>query len=132
MGAVLFHIGLFARALESFTRAERIRHELALADELAGKSVTAQEMAVLYNNMAACHAALDENVEALELYRQAVHIFRHECGPDHMYTNCVHRNLDRVQKNIALHPPVYKLRPTDPVKRQPKEKKGKKGKKKKK
>lgn len=132
MGAALFHIGHFDRALECFLKASLIRTNLALEDVHAGQSVTAQEMAIVYNNTAVCHAALDENVEALGQYRKAFHIFREHCGPSHMYTACVQRNLDKVQRNMADHPPVEALRPTDPILRPKKEKKKKGGKKKKK
>ena len=40
MGTVLFHIGLFDRALQAFKKAYQIRTEIALKDELAGLSLS--------------------------------------------------------------------------------------------
>lgn len=131
-GTAMFHVGSFKRALESFQKASIVRTNLALGDVKVGQSVTAEEMGIVYNNIAVCHASMDENVQALENYMKAYHIFREHCGANHCYTACVQRNLDKVQRNMADHPPVDKLRPTDPILRPKKEKKGKKGKGKKK
>lgn len=133
MGSVLFHIGIYRRALECYQKASLIRTNLALDDVHPGQSVTPDEMAIVWNNTGVCHAALDENVAALNEYRKAYHIFREHCGANHMYTAAAQRNIERVQHNIAEHDSqsLVKLVP-DRILRPKKEKKGKKGKGKKK
>lgn len=135
VGSVCFHLGVYDQALLSFQKASLIRTELAMNDVKPGQSVTAEEMAIVSNNMGVCNAALEENVPALDLYEKAYHILREHCGPAHVFTACVIRNIERCNLNHAYHDiPDPKERPAYPIiRRKPvKAKKGKGGGKKKK
>lgn len=131
VGCACFHLQVFDRALEYFQKASLIRTTLAIEDELPGHSVTPEELATVYNNMGACYASIDENVQAQEQYKKAYHIFREHCGAGHVYTACVNRNIEKTKYNVMDHH-ITEIRPTKPIYRKKDEKKKKGGKKKKK